>query len=265
MTKRRPTGSGLLTCAFVIGSVMASGTLAEEPGGASAASPASTAPEVPAAANRPHGAAYDPHGELDPQTQLRIALRHKAEGRPQEAVRTLSMAIDKHPDQARLYAVRGSLLLEQGRIAPALADLEKAVKLDPQDAEALTNRAQAYRRFRRIEQALADLDRALEIDPELLAARFNRGTMRYESRDFEGALSDLDQCVTLDPHLPGPYFNRAVTHDALGDKQAAIHDLERFLQISTNDAWNQQAKDLLQALENPESVQTVDPPPNPHQ
>jgi len=75
------------------------------------------------------------------------------------------MAIDGHADQARLYAVRGSLLLEAGRITPALADLERAVKLDPIDAEALTNRSQAYRWFGHIDQALADLDRALKIAP----------------------------------------------------------------------------------------------------
>lgn len=39
------------------------------------------------------------------------------------------MAIERHPEHARLYAVRGSLLLEQGRVAPALADLERFLKI----------------------------------------------------------------------------------------------------------------------------------------
>jgi len=220
-------------------------------------------PLVPVTPGRPHGAPHDPHARLDPEIQIRIALRHQAEGRPRDALAVLSMAIGNHPDQARLHAVRGSLLLEAGRIAPALADLEQAVELDPDDAEALTNRAQAYRRFGRIDQALADLGHALELDPDLLAARFNRGAIRYGIGDYQGALEDFDHCVALDPHLPGPYFNRASVKDALGDDQAAIADLERFLRISQNQAWNEQARQMLQVLENPDSV-PVAPEPKPH-
>lgn len=232
-------------------------------GAAKAQEPAAASPPVPVTPGRPHGASYDPHGKLDPETQIAIALKHKAEGRPQETLNTLSMAIDRHPGYARLYAVRGSLLLEQGRVAPALADLEKAVKLDPKDAEALTNRAQAYRQFGRVDQALGDLDAAIAIDPDLLAARFNRGAMRYGAGDLAGALEDFDRCIARDPHLPGPYFNRAAVHDALGDDEAAIADLERFLQISENEDWNRQARELLQALRDPDAV-PAPPPPSPH-
>jgi len=235
----------------------------EEPVSPEPFPPAAPEPTVPVTLGRPHGGAYDPHARLDPETQIRIALRHKAEGRPQEALNVLSMAIDEHADQARLYAVRGSLLLEAARITLALADLERAVKLDPIDAEALTNRSQAYRRFGRIDQALADLDRALKIAPDLLAARFNRGAMRYGTGDYRSALEDFDRCVALDPNLPGPYFNRASVRDALGDKKGAIADLDRFLQISRNQAWNDQARQLRRVLENPADAPIM-PRPKPH-
>jgi len=238
-------------------------TRAGEPASPDPFPSAAPEPSVPVTSGRPHGGTYDPHARLDPETQIRIALQHKAEGRLREALNVLSMAIDGHPDQARLYAVRGSLLLEAGRVAPALADLERAVRLDPDDAEALTNRAQAYRRFGRIDQALTDLDHALEIAPDLLAARFNRGTMRYGAGDYQGALEDFDRCVALDQYLPGPYFNRASVRDALGDKEGAIADLDRFLRISRNETWNDQARQLRRVLEDPAKA-PVAPGPNPH-
>jgi len=228
--------------------------LAEESVDPAPSPPAALEPLIPVTPGRPHGGAYDPHARLDPETQIRIALRHQAEGRSQEALTLLSRAIAGHGDDARLYAVRGSLLLEAGRVAPALADLEQAARLDPEDAEVLTNRAQAYRQFGRTDPALADLDRALDIAPDLLAARFNRGAMRYGTGDYLGALEDFDRCVAIDPHLPGPYFNRATVKDALGDQAAAIADLDRFLTISRNETWNEQARQLRQALGNPESV-----------
>jgi len=238
-------------------------TLAEESVSTVPSLPATLQPAVPVTLGRPHGGAYDPHARLDPETQIRIALRHQAEGRPREALDVLSKAIAGPGDDARLYAVRGSLMLEAGRVAPALADLGQAARLDPDDAETLTNRAQAYRRFGRIDQALADLDRALEIAPDLLAARFNRGAMRYGIGDYQGALEDFDRCVALDPHSPGPYFNRASVKDVLGDKEAAIADLDRFLRISRNKTWNEQARQLRQILENPENMPAT-PEPNPH-
>ncbi len=119
-------------------------TFAEESVSTAPPLPATLEPKVPVTPGRLHGGAYDPHARLDPETQIRIALRHKAKGRPREALGVLSKAIAGHRDDARLYAVRGSLLLEAGHVAPALADLEQAVRLDPDDVETLTNRAQAY-------------------------------------------------------------------------------------------------------------------------
>jgi len=230
-----------------------------------AAEPAAAGPSpsvTPGTLGRLHGTPYDPHARLDPEVQIRIALQHQVEGRPQEALNILSTAIANHPDQARLYAVRGSLLLAADRIALALADLEQAIELAPDNVEALTNRAQAYRRFGRIDQALADLTHALNLAPDFLAARFNRGALRYGAGDYQGALRDFDRCVALDPHLPAPYFNRASAQDALGNKNAAINDLERFLSLSRNQAWNRQARQMLQALKNPDSVPTA-PRPEP--
>ncbi len=258
------TAAAMLASAFVIAAPLPGAAQDREPASTPSNGPDAAPTPVPVRPGRPHGASYDPHGKLDADTQIEIALKHKAEGRPQETLHTLSMAIDQHPDHARLYAVRGSLLLQEGRVSPALADLEKAVTLDPADAEALTNRAQAYRQFGRTDRALADLDRAVALDPDLLAARFNRGAMRYVERDLNGAREDFDYCIALDPHLPGPYFNRAAVRDALGERDAAISDLERFLQISQNEVWNAQAREMLEVLRNPERVE-VAPPPNPHQ
>ena len=230
------------------------------------AAPATLTPAVPVIPGRPHGGSFDPHGKLDPETHIQIALQHKQEGRPQEALSTLGLALTGNPDNARLYAVRGSILLEQGRIAPALADLEKSVRLDPDDAETLTNRAQAYRRFGRIDQALADLDSAVALNPDLIAARFNRGTLRYGKRSFQGALEDFDHCIAVDPHLPGPYFNRAVVHDALGDREMAEKDLERFLQIEQKADFRKQAQQVLDLWRDPEKAKAVaeEVQPNPH-
>ena len=196
----------------------------------------------------PHGV-YDPHAALTPEKHIQVALQHKQEGRLSEAMSTLTRAILQYGDNKDLYAVRGSIFLEQGQPTEALSDLEKALKLDPDDSELLTNRAQVYRQFGQIAQALTDLNRAIELNPELVAARFNRGAIYYSSEDFEQALSDFDQCIAIDPHAAAPYFNRASTKHALGDVDGARQDLERFIQLSDNEQWKATARDLMQRLD----------------
>lgn len=195
---------------------------------------------------RPHGQ-RDPHGQLSVDKQIQIALQHKKEGRPHEAINTLSNALMRHENNAQLYAVRGSLYLEQGQVSDALRDLEAALRLNPTDASALTNRAQAYRGFGRMNEALADLDRAVELDPDLIAARFNRGAMLYEKDEMGKALTDFNHCIAVDPHAPGPYFNRAAVYDAMGKRLEAVADLERFMELTDNENWKKSAQDILKA------------------
>lgn len=193
----------------------------------------------------PHGQ-HDPHGTLDPDRLIKVALQHDSEGRRELALKTLADAIERFPGAAELYAVRASLRLQMQQVSMALADLEKAVALNPDDAGVRVNRAQAYRSFGRYAEARQDLDRAVELAPDLVAARFNRGALLYAQNDFEGALADFDHCIAVDPHTPAPYFNRASTYWELSRPDDAISDLERFLELSDNPEWRKAAGDLKQ-------------------
>ncbi len=192
----------------------------------------------------PHGS-HDPHARLTPDKHAQVALQHLAEGRPALALDALNQAIERYPDSAMLYGVRGSLYLEQERSAAALADLNEAVQLAPHNPVFLTNRAQAYRRFGRTEEAMADLDSAIELDSGFVAARFNRGSLAFNAGRYEQALADFDACIAADPQSAAPYFNRASVHDAMGNRALAIDDLERFLQMAPSEEWKAVATELL--------------------
>ncbi len=189
----------------------------------------------------PHGS-YDPHLGLSADKMVQVALEHWAEGRQQEAIDQLTVAQQQHPLQAQPLAVRGSLYLQQQRLAEALRDLEGAINLDPADAGARVNRAQVYRGFSRNAEAMADLDRAIELQPTLVAAWFNRGALRFSQGAFAEAFTDFEQCIALDPHTPAPYFNRAVARYELGQQSEALADIERFIQLTDNPDWKQAAE-----------------------
>lgn len=200
-----------------------------------------TAPSIKAGA---HGS-YDPHSKLTSEKHIQVALQHRDEGRVGEALDVLERAIVKYSQQAKLYSVRASILMEKGDVTSALQDLETAVKLQPDEPLTLTNRAQVYRSFGRIKESLADLDKAINIAPDLVAARFNRGAIYFSSGEYKSALKDFDHCIAVEPHNAAPYFNRAATYDALGKKKLAIADLKRFIELSKKESWKNTANELL--------------------
>lgn len=191
----------------------------------------------------PHGQ-HDPHGALDPERLVKVALQHDREGRREQALKTLAEGIAKYPQAARLYAVRASLRLQMQQVSAALQDLERAVTLAPDDASIRVNRAQAYRAFGRHDEAMADLDKAVAIAPDLIAARFNRGALAYAQNEFDLALADFDHCIAVDPHTAAPYFNRASTYWELGRQADALRDLDRFIELTDNPEWRASATEL---------------------
>ena len=195
-------------------------------------------------ATGPHGE-KDPHAALTPAKHIQVALRHLREGRAPQALQTVDKAISRHPNNAELRALRGSLHLAGGDYTLALADLDTALNKTPDRPAWLVNRAQVYEKFNRRDAALVDLNRAIAIKPDFLPARFNRGTIYFNMSDLQAALTDFNQCIATDPHTPAPYFNRAAVHDALDNRAEAVADIERFLQLSDNQQWNAKAQELL--------------------
>jgi len=189
--------------------------------------------------------AADPHVKLMPDKLAQVALQHRAEGRIDEAISSLNLSIKTYPNNAYLYAVRASLLMELEKYDLALQDLNKAAILDSEDALVLVNRAQVYRQQERTENALDDLNRAIQVKPDLLAAYFNRGAIFLSQGEKEKALKDFNTCITLQPNTPAPYFNRATIHFSNNQTEAAIADLKKFIQLSDSDEWKNQANTLI--------------------
>lgn len=195
-----------------------------------------------------NSATQDPHQNLTVDKQIQVALQHKDENRVNLAIETLTKALKTNrviSKDVQLYAVRGSIYLEQAQAKLALSDFERGLAIAPNDVSLLINRAQVYRQFGQIKQALRDLNTVLKIDSKSLAALFNRGSIFFSSSDYELALIDFNQCIAINPHAAAAYFNRATTYKILGKPAQAIKDLQRFIELNKNSEWNKTAKKLL--------------------
>ncbi|MCA8925425.1 MAG: tetratricopeptide repeat protein, partial [Planctomycetes bacterium] len=160
--------------------------------------------------------------------------------RYQEALESLSAALELDPNRADWLSTRANTWRMLGEPAKALADCDRALALmpgllsaaanraealmalerypeaaelytrllaeDPTDVRFYTRRAECYRRLERFSEQVLDLDRALELEPS--AARYEaRGKTRLRLDDTLGAIEDFEQALKLGPGGAGLFSN----------------------------------------------------------
>jgi Flp pilus assembly protein TadD len=62
-----------------------------------------------------------------------------------DAIKDLTLVIEREPTHALAYTTRGSSYLRSGEHDKALADLEMVISLDPRNEEAWNNKGWAYK------------------------------------------------------------------------------------------------------------------------
>src|SRR4030095_14975467 len=90
-------------------------------------------------------------------------------------IASLTEVVQRNPNDAQAYNMRGSVLGRAGRNQEALADFDRAIALDANYAQAYANRGQVHRQMNRLEPALADYNKALSLDQNYAAAYLGRG------------------------------------------------------------------------------------------
>jgi tetratricopeptide (TPR) repeat protein len=123
---------------------------------------------------------------------------------PQEALERLNRAIEKHPDAALLYAMRGRVYMGFTRknelVFPdeAEADLKKAIELEPENADPYASLAQLYRQTGRLQEAVDAFVKAAEADPTNANARVVLGTLYEQAGQFDKAIEEYEAAIRLD-------------------------------------------------------------------
>ena len=78
------------------------------------------------------------------QARTRLARLYVLSGAPDRAMEVLKPALDSHPDDAELLAIRAAIHAQQKDSTDAIADAERAVKLDPKNEDAISTLAGLY-------------------------------------------------------------------------------------------------------------------------
>ena len=125
-----------------------------------------------------------------------------------EAISAFSKAVNRNPNLAEAYQLRGNAFKELGDYPAALEDYTQVLTLAP-DAYWFNRRGLTYEEMKNFEAAAADYTRALALDPKWAVAYNNRGFARFHLKDYAGAKADFETAIKLDPSAPTPYVNLA--------------------------------------------------------
>jgi tetratricopeptide (TPR) repeat protein len=187
------------------------------------------------------------------------ALGLGAQGEASESVSTLPGG--EGQPQSPSY-VSGINALEQKDWSEAIRLFTHAALNEPENAEIYYYRGTAY--YRRYEsafqandpaadgedfwRAITDFTKAIELNHNYVEAYHFRALTYAGLGQQHHALADYETAITLNPELDYPYYGRALIHEEQGRIEEAIADYERFLELTTDPFWEEEAQKHLDGL-----------------
>ena len=180
-----------------------------------------------------------------------------AEGRYDDAVRTLCAAVDLDPADPKPFQFLGKVSTASPARIPEIRDrLQKFVQLYPSNGPAIYYYAMCLWRRSEGESAAdlptveAFLKRAIAADPTLYEAHYELGILYQDQQKYQDAIRELNQTVALRPDFNRAHYRLFLLYSRTHQKQLADEHLAILKQIKQEDAEAQERED------NPMSTQT---------
>ncbi|HKV92288.1 MAG TPA: CHAT domain-containing protein [Candidatus Angelobacter sp.] len=133
--------------------------------------------------------------------------------------------------------------------------IETELSRHPEDPMWLQAQARAHLLEWKYTRAEQELDDALMFKPNDPSLLLDKATALYQKGKREGkiyygdAIDDLGKVLKQNPNDPVALFNRAILYQEWPIPDKAIEDLNHYLQIDSNSAWAEEARERLKQLE----------------
>lgn len=188
--------------------------------------------ETPRVEHPPTGNGGEAGGEAVADTNALIAQARQAivNNRVDLAYGVLNPLIEREPNNAAAFSLRGIAYMREGKVYPAVRDLKAAADLSP-SADAYFNLGNALQQAGFYERAQSAYRAALELAPEDPEILNNYGaSLLHDGRTHE-AIAALQRVTALRPNDPEAYTNLGMAHHIDEDFQAAEQQYRRALEV----------------------------------
>jgi eukaryotic-like serine/threonine-protein kinase len=181
----------------------------------------------------------------DPNAHANLAYVYQKQGKTDDAIAQIGLAIALKPDWAALYRGRAQLMQDRPDSTPehraaALEDLKMAILKEKDDKSVLaldhTNRGKLLYLDERYAEALDETRLALEVGSENVEAPVLHIQVLLKLRKYDEVISACDKAIALGKKSAVIYELRGLARAARNDYAGAIQDYSRALEISPQDA-----------------------------
>jgi tetratricopeptide (TPR) repeat protein len=135
-----------------------------------------------------------------------------------------------------VFAARGRIYADQGKVVEALVDFDRALNRRPDDVATLLQRAQLHDQRGETDAALEDFNHAIQAAPQNTTALLMRGHFYEQHGQQAAALHDMDGVLALEPQNTAALATEARLLQQLGNLAGAQSALERLRQAQPTDA-----------------------------
>ncbi|HVM50683.1 MAG TPA: tetratricopeptide repeat protein [Candidatus Acidoferrum sp.] len=158
------------------------------------------------------------------------------EGRLDEGIPHLEVALKLAPSYARVHNDLGAALGKKGHDDQAMAQFQEALQLDPKLADAHRNLALALEKQGRLDEAIGQLRLAVALKPEFPEAHRNLGIMLGKQGRLPEAAASLGEAVRLAPADAEAQCSLGITLGKLGRLDEALEHLEAAVHLNPGSA-----------------------------
>ena len=164
---------------------------------------------------------FEPHYNL-----LRAMIEKRLYRR---ALSLLNLFMEKKPEDAQLYTIRGLALLELGRHEEAREQQKKALSLNPGFFEARLNMARTYEAMGNLKRAIREYERAVDLSPFDPYLHFTIGSLYRSLGEEDKAQESFDMSLenSLDEDFTSKVYSKL--EDMKEGKEQAAENLQNAL------------------------------------
>jgi predicted O-linked N-acetylglucosamine transferase (SPINDLY family) len=152
-------------------------------------------------------------------------------GRTDEAERYYEHAAEAQPDDPDLLCELGLLWMHHGKLAEAVACYERALSLRPDSVTAHNNLGLAFLSRHQPSEARQCFQHALALRPDLAALYNNLGLALLNEGQSEQALEQFEEAIRLQPGLADAHNNRGLALETQGGQDAAVVSFEQAVKV----------------------------------
>jgi TolB-like protein/DNA-binding winged helix-turn-helix (wHTH) protein/tetratricopeptide (TPR) repeat protein len=153
---------------------------------------------------------------------------HFSHGRPDEAISSFRLALERNPNDATAWRHLGRILFRQARYDEAIEPLRTAARLDPYMTLGTVWLADAFWAVGRAEEALYRLRDSIERQPNFPQAHDRLATYLLQTGETASATQHILRAQALDPESTARHFRVCEFWLQLGDDDAAERCSEAF-------------------------------------